>query len=59
MANTEYMNFTQERFERFKKTFAACDGDTFTFENKPFLKDYARRLIESLGKHFPEEEGNG
>lgn len=50
-----YLNFTQERFERFKKAFAACDGDVFTFENKPFLKDYAKYLIEYLGKYFPAE----
>ena len=55
----EYLNFTQERFERFKKAFAACKGDVFTFEHKHFLKDYARNLIKYLSQHFPEEEDGG
>ena len=55
MSEPEYLNFTQERFERFKKAFAACDGDVFTFEHKPFLRDYAKYLIEYLGKYFPSE----
>jgi hypothetical protein len=59
MAEPEYVNFTRERFERFKKVFAACDGDVFTFENKPFLKTYAKHLIKYLGKHFSEEESDG
>ena len=52
------LNFTQERFERFKKAFAACEGDTFTFDNKLFLKDYAKHLIEYLSTKFPEEAGD-
>ena len=50
-----YLNFTRERFNRFKEICASCDGDVFTFENKLFLKDYACYLIEYLSTCFPDE----
>lgn len=51
MANS-YMNFTEERFERFKKAYDACKSSVFIFEHKQFLKEYAGHLIDYLGKEF-------
>ena len=51
---TTYVNFTKDKFERFKRAYAECDGDVFTFEKKPFLKDYAKHLIEYLTPKFPD-----
>ncbi len=56
MAERTYLNFTRERFERFKKAYEAAEGEVFTFENKPFLKDYARHLVNYLSLYFPETD---
>ena len=58
MAN-RYMNFTEERFERFKKAYDACEGSVFVFEHKQFLKDYARHLIGYLSEEFDNAKGHG
>jgi len=53
---TTYVNFTKDKFERFKKAFAECEGDVFIFDKKQFLKDYAKHLIEYLTPKFPDPE---
>ena len=54
-----YMNFTEDRFERFKKAYDACESSVFIFEHKQFLKEYAGHLIDYLGKEFDNAKVHG
>ena len=48
----EEVLFTPAKLRAFKDAYAKCTGDTFTFEDNLFLKDYAGYLIEYLDTRF-------
>ena len=49
--------WTPERVKAFRKAYdEAPEGETFTFEDKEYLKRYAKLFIEYLESRFREAE---
>ena len=49
MIKAEKMTFTKQSFKRFKKAYRECpDNKTFLFDEREFVKAYAKYVIEYI-----------
>ena len=49
---SEVINMTPEKTEELRKAYQNCTGNTFVFEGRVFLKDYAKYFLEHLDNEF-------
>lgn len=56
----EYIQFTPEKFKAFKKLYEkTAANQTFMFEGREVLKEYAKYVIEYLELKFDLKGGKG